>query len=189
MDLSKLTAEDRANLKAQMAAEEAAEKQRIEDERNTYKELVDNVVAENAELLQELSATMMRVKQRVFENFESLIETKNELYKVKGDRPSDTFTTSDSRTRITLGNRMNEGWDDTVEAGIEKVKEYLSTLARDDNSAAMVGTVRRILAKDAKGRLKASKVLELEKLAIETRNADFSDATAIIKKAYRPVPT
>ena len=90
---------------------------------------------------------------------------------------------------ITLGNRVNEGWDDTVEAGIAKVKEYLATLAKDDNSAALVETVMGLLAKDRKGALKANKVLELERLAVKSQNPEFLDGINIIKQAYRPVPT
>ena len=34
---------------------------------------------------------------------------------------------------IRIGNRINEGWDDTVGVGVEKVKTFLRTLAKDEN--------------------------------------------------------
>ena len=129
------------------------------------------------------------MKAEVFGEFATLIKTKNELFSTKMNRQSDTFTTQDGLMSITLGNRVNEGWDDTVEAGIAKVKEYLATLAKDDNSAALVETVMGLLAKDRKGALKANKVLELERLAVKSQNPDFLDGISIIKQAYRPVPT
>ena len=46
-----------------------------------------------------------------------------------------------------------------------------------------------LLSRDRKGNLKASKVLELEKLAIKSRDETFLDGIAIIKAAYRPAPT
>ena len=141
MDLSKLTQEERAALKAQLEAEEKADKAREQKERDTYKELVDSAVRSNVRKLQVLSAEMERVKAEVFGEFAAIIRTKNELFRTKVNRQSDTFTTADGTMSITLGNRVNEGWDDTVEAGIAKVKEYLSTLARDENSAALVETV------------------------------------------------
>ena len=189
MDLSRLTQEERAALKAQLEAEERAEKTRVQKERDTYKELVDSAVRSNVRKLQVLSAEMERVKAEVFGEFAAIIRTKNELFRTKADRQSDTFTTADGTMSITLGNRMNEGWDDTVEAGIAKVKEYLATLARDENSAALVETVMGLLAKDRKGALKANKVLELERLAVKSQNAGFIDGISIIKQAYRPVPT
>lgn len=189
MDLSKLSSEERAALKAYLDAEEKAERDRIEKEREAYKQLVDNTVKSSVEKLKRLSEEMMAVKLRVFLDFSTVIEMKNELFKVKDDRQSDTFTTSDSLMRITLGNRVNEGWDDTVEAGISMVKEYIKTMAKDENSANLVDTVMSLLAKDRKGALKANKVLELEKLAIRSKDERFIEGINIIKAAYRPVPT
>lgn len=184
-----MTKEQRAELKAQLEAEEKAENARIEAERETYKQMVDTAVSSAVKKLQLLSAEMMRVKQEVFQEFGSIIDLKNELFKVKLDRKSDTFSTRDGSMTLTLGSRTNEGWDDSVDAGIAKVKEYLATLAKDENSAALVETVMGLLAKDRKGTLKANKVLELERLAIKTQDKDFMDGIRIIKDAYRPVPT
>ena len=184
MDITKLSSEERASLKAQLDAEEKAERSRIEQERETYKQLVDTTVKASVTKLQLLSAEMMRVKQEIFNEFGAVINMKNELFKVKGDRRSDTFTTSDSRMSLTLGNRVNEGWDD-----IDMVKEYIKTMAKDENSANLVETVMSLLAKDRKGALKANKVLELEKLAIKSKNERFLEGINIIKAAYRPVPT
>lgn len=132
---------------------------------------------------------MMLVKQEVFRDAELLIDMKDELFKTKVDRRSNTFTTQDGLMTITLGNRVNEGWDDTVNAGIAKVKDYLASLAKDDDTAALVETVMGLLAKDRKGNLKASKVLELEKLAQKKQDEMFLDGIAIIRAAYRPEPS
>ncbi len=189
MDIRNLTKEEREELKAQLEAEEKAEKARVENEREEYKRLVDASVRSAVGKLQKLSDEMMRVKREVFEEFDTLIRMKNELFRVKLDRKTDTFTTGDGVMSVTLGSRTNEGWDDTVEAGIAKVKEYLGTLAKDDNSAALVETVMGLLAKDRKGALKANKVLELERLAVKSQDQGFLDGIGIIKAAYRPVPT
>lgn len=189
MDIRNLTKEEREELKAQLEAEEKAEKARVENEREEYKRLVDASVRSAVGKLQKLSDEMMRVKREVFEEFDTLIRMKNELFRVKLDRKTDTFTTGDGTMSLTLGSRTNEGWDDTVEAGIAKVKEYLGTLAKDDNSAALVETVMGLLAKDRKGALKANKVLELERLAVKSQDKEFLDGIGIIKAAYRPVPT
>ena len=189
MDIRNLTKEEREELKAQLEAEEKAEKARVENEREEYKRLVDASVRSAVGKLQKLSDEMMRVKREVFEEFDTLIRMKNELFRVKLDRKTDTFTTGDGAMSVTLGSRTNEGWDDTVEAGIAKVKDYLGTLAKDDNSAALVETVMGLLAKDRKGALKANKVLELERLAVKSQDKEFLDGIGIIKAAYRPVST
>lgn len=184
-----MTREQREELKAQLEAEEKKEAARIEAEREAYKQLVDTTVEKCVKKLQMLSSEMMRLKQEVFQEFDAVVKMKDELFKVKIDRKSNTFTTSDGRMTLTLGSRTNEGWDDSVEAGIAKVKEYLGTLAKDENSAVLVETVMGLLAKDRKGTLKANKVLELERLAVKTQDKEFLDGISIIKNAYRPVPT
>lgn len=189
MDIQNLSPEERASLKAQLEAEEKATVAKIQQDREDYKALVDAFVAGNIRKLQNLSSEMIRIKQEVFADAEALVDMKNDLFKVKTDRRSDTFTTQDGTMSLTLGNRTNEGWDDTVNAGVAKVREYLGTLARDDNSAALVETVMGLMAKDRKGNLKASKVLELEKLAVKTADPQFLEGLAIIKQAYRPMPS
>lgn len=184
-----MTEEQRAELRARFEAEDKAKKLKQQQDRETYKTLADKFVTDNVKKLQNLSSQMMQVKQEVFKDAELLIDMKDELFKTKADRRSNTFTTQDGLMSITLGNRVNEGWDDTVNAGIAKVKEYLATLAKDENSAALVETVMGLIAKDRKGNLKASKVLELEKLAIKTQDENFLDGIAIIKAACRPAPT
>lgn len=189
MDIQNLSPEERASLKAQLEAEEKATVAKIQQDREDYKALVDAFVAGNIRKLQNLSSEMIRIKQEVFADAEALVDMKNDLFKVKTDRRSDTFTTQDGTMSLTLGNRTNEGWDDTVNAGVAKVREYLGSLARDDNSAALVETVMGLMAKDRKGNLKASKVLELEKLAVKTADPQFLEGLAIIKQAYRPMPS
>jgi hypothetical protein len=189
MELKDLSPEQRATLKSELAAEEQALASGLQQQKEEYKQLVDVYVRSNIEKLQTLSGEMMRVKGEVFSDSETLVAMKNELFKVKGDRRSDTLSTLDGKMTLTLGHRTYEGWDDTVDAGIDIVKEYMKSLARDDNSAALVETIMRLLAKDSKGNLKASKVLELEKLAAKTMDARFLEGIATIKAAYRPVPS
>lgn len=189
MDYEKLTEKEKAELRARIDAEDKAKKQKQQEDRETYKTLTDKFVITNIKKLQNLSSQMMLIKQEVFRDADLLIDMKDELFKTKVDRRSNTFTTQDGLMSITLGNRVNEGWDDTVNAGIAKVKDYLASLAKDDDTAALVETVMGLLAKDRKGNLKASKVLELEKLAQKKQDEMFLDGIAIIRAAYRPEPS
>jgi hypothetical protein len=189
MDLSKLSKEEKAKLFADLKAEKQAEEQKKEQDRETYKRLKDETVREIFGMLQELSKKMISLKGIVFNRFDTIIGMKDDLYNSKSDRQSDTFTTEDNTISIKLGNRVNEGWDDTVEVGIEKVKQYLKTLAKNEEIGNLVDTVMRLLSKNNKGQLKAGKVLELEQLAMKSNSDDFKEAIQIIKDAYRPVPT
>ena len=189
-ELVKMTDEERAEYEAfRQEKAKKAEAARVKQERETYKEMKDATIRTNFELLKEVSGLMMEAKNTIFGNMGTLISMKDELYKTKSDRQSDTFSTEDGEISIKLGNRINEGWADTVEAGISKVKDYLKTLAKDENSANLVETVMALISKDRKGNLKANKVLELERLAIKSGDENFIDGISIIKDAYRPNPS
>ena len=177
MNLDNLTKEQKAELRRQLEAEDKAERARVQQERENYKAIVDSWVEETMKKLQNVSSILMDTKSDIFSSSSTIIQMKNELFNVKSDRKSDTLSTSDGSKTIRIGNRINEGWDDTVNVGVDKV------------SASLVDTVMGLLAKDRKGNLKAQKVLELEKLAIKSGDEDFMDGIKIIKEAYRPVPT
>ena len=189
MDLSKLSKEEKAKLFAELEAEKRTEKEKKQQDVEAYKEIKDETVRQVFGGLKKLSETMMIAKEGTFKVFEQIIEMKNDLFNSKSDRQSDTFTTEDGTISIKLGNRMYEGWDDTVNIGVEKVKHYLKTLATDEATGNLVDTVMRLLSTDRKGNLKANKVLELEQLALKSKDEDFIDAIQIIKSAYRPVPS
>lgn len=189
MDISRLTSEERELLLSQLKAEKQAEEQRLAQNRDAYKCLKDETVRDVFAQLSELSQKMITLKELIFDRFNTIICLKDDLYKTKSDRQSDTFTTEDSSISIKLGNRINEGWDDTVDIGVQRVKDFLKTLAKDEESGALVETVMRLLSKDRKGNLKASKVLELEQMALKSKNEAFIEGIQIIKDAYRPVPS
>lgn len=189
MDLSKLSKEEKDKLFADLKAEKQFEEKQKEQDREAYKQLKDETIRQVFDGLKKLSETMLMAKEGTFKVFEQIINMKDDLFNSKSNRQSDTFTTEDGMISIKLGNRMYEGWDDTVEVGVENVKRYLKTLAKDEESGNLVDTVMRLLSKDRKGNLKANKVLELEQLAMKSRNEDFIEAIQIIRAAYRPVPS
>lgn len=186
INLESLNAEQLAQLEQQLEAKKKAEKARIQAERDAYTDLVDTTVRENVKRLQELSNEMARVKDEVFASFEAIIQSKEELFKVKVNRKSDTFTTSDGMMRIKLGYRTLDSYNDTVNAGLALVEKFLATLAKDENSAGLVGTIMSLLSKNQKGDLNARKVLELEKLSQKYNDKDFVEGIRIIKEAYNP---
>jgi hypothetical protein len=186
VDLSKLTAEQRRNLIAEVKLQEKREKEAIKAERENYKTIVDETVTSVFPILVELSQRIQEVKQFVFGELDAVKQMKGELFGVKQNQQSDTFTTKDGKTSIKLGYRVTDNYDDTHHAGIEKVKTYLGTLAKDEESAALVETIMDLLKKDAKGNLKANRVLELRKMADRIGNDEFSDGITIIENSYIP---
>lgn len=187
MDISKMTSQQRAELKALLEAEERAEKQKREEDINSYKELISEFCHQTKDKMVALSAQMRQRKEEVFNDVAAIIDLKERLFNTKVDRHSNSFT-ADGIT-VSLGRRTNDGWDDTVEVGIDKVKEFLATLAKDEDSSKLYKAVMQLLSKDRKGNLKASAMLQLEKYAAEWDDPMFSEGVAIIRDAYSPVET
>lgn len=172
-----------------MRPEERAEKQKREESIAAYKSSVDEFCRSKFSRLQALSEEMRRLKEEVFGDAETLIALKDELFRTKSDRHSNQFTTSDGKITVALGYRTNDGWDDTVNVGVDKVKTFIKSLAKDEDSAALTEMVMNLLAKDRKGNLKASRVLQLREIARKSGYPQLIEATDIIQNAYRPVDT
>lgn len=186
INLSILTEEQKADLKKQLEEEEQQKKQKVEDDKKAYKDLVNETIDKMFGSLNFVSSQMKETKRLVFDSFKSVIDMKKDLFKVESKQVTHTFTNEDSTKRITIGYRTNDNYDDTVEEGIEKVKKYLKSLAKDEKSGQLVDIVNSLLSKDQKGNLKASRVLTLYKYAVESNDKDFLDGVEIIQKAYKP---
>lgn len=187
INLSQLSAEQRREMLAQLKAQEEAEKRQREADISTYKALVSQTVEDNFPILQAVSSELAAQKRSIRNAFATVVDLKSSLYGVKDGQRSHQFINSEGTRRITIGFNVIDNYDDTVDAGIAKVKEYISSLARDEQSKILVETVLKLLSKDSKGTLKASRVLQLQQMAEKSENADFIEGVRIIRDAYRPI--
>lgn len=183
-----MTAEEAARYETFKANEQKKEAlAKAKAEREIYRQMVDDEVKCAIPVLLSLSENIKETKKTVLENFKSILDMKCEILKVtKDDQRSHTFTNSEGNKRITLGVYVTDGYRDTVEDGISIVKEYLESLADDKKTRSLVSMVFRLLSRDAKGTLKASRVLQLRKLAEESGNDRFMEGVRIIEEAYQP---
>lgn len=186
IQLGKLTPEQKKQLLDELQAEEALKQATVKAEREIYKETVGKTVAETIKEMQIVSSMLAKSKANVFNNFSALLDMKKELYGYKEGQQSHTFTNALGQT-IEVGYRQIDGWDDTVEAGIAKVNQYIDSLATSEETAKLVKFIQRLLKKDQKGNLKSNRVLELQNLAEEINSPLFSDGVDIIREAYKPV--
>lgn len=189
-----MTAEQAAAFKLFQAKE--ARKRAEEKARQMRENLTTMVDQEIDAIMPELirvSGEIAAAKKRAYDNFRAIIELKEEVFRLRKnedlDVKSHTFTNSQSTMRITLGAYQIDNYRDTAEDGIAIVKEYISSLAKDAESQALVAMVLRLLAKDAKGTLKASRIIQLRKLADESGSERFLEGVKIIEDSYAPVPS
>ncbi|MBQ8695470.1 MAG: DUF3164 family protein [Bacteroidaceae bacterium] len=184
-----MTAEEQAQYAAfkQDQARKAAEA-KAQAEREQYRELVDEELERSIPILQAISGDIKACKAQVMDNFKAILEMKSELFKtkVKDGQRSHTFTNSKGNLRLTLGQYVTDGYRDTVEDGIAIVKEYIASLANDEKTEALVNMVFRLLARDAKGTLKASRIVQLRKVAQDVGDERFLEGVRIIEESYQP---
>ena len=185
-----MTAEERQEFEAYKLAKEkkAAESKRKSD-REAYTALVDETIAAVMPELTKISEAIAQKKTAAAEAFRGALEMKAELFGVKDDQQSHTFTNSEGTMRITIGHYMLDNYRDTVNEGIAMVKTYIESQARDDASRALVKAILRLLSRDEAGNLKASRVLQLQKMAEETGDERFIEGVRIIQESYQPTPS
>lgn len=176
---------------AEQARKEAAEK--AQNMRATYVELVDKEIESIMPELIKVSGDIAAIKKKTYENFKAIIAMKEEMYRLRTDEKllvqSHTFTNTKGNMRVTLGAYQVDYYKDTAEEGIAIVKGYISSLAKDEDSKALVDMVLKLLAKDAKGTLKASRILQLRRLADKIGDERFVEGVKIIEDAYDPQPS
>ena len=186
IDLDQLNPEQIKALEAGIIAKKLAEKAQKEKAVSDYKDLVAKTVREQIIDLQQVSNILSLAKANVFGSFASVIELKQELYGAKSGQQSHTFS-DDNGNSITVGYRVLDKFDDTLDMGISLVNKYIESLATDEKSARLVEIINKLLKKDAKGNLKANRVVELQNLAEDINDENLTRGVDIIRKSYKPV--
>lgn len=183
-----MTAEERKEFEAFKAERE--KKRREEERKNLRREyagLVDEEVAAAIPQLMEVSTKLKAVKDAIYANFDTILKMKQEITGVEPTGQfSHTFTNSDSTLRLMLGVNCVDGYRDTVEDGVAMVRDYIQSLAKDSATQALVGAVLRLLSRDGQGNIKASRVLQLRKMAEESGDERFIEGVRIIEESYQP---
>ena len=184
-----MTEEEKAEFEAfQQAKARKAAEEKAKADREMYRQMVDEEIENSIPVLLGISEEIKESKQKVLDNFKAILAMKSDLFKTKmrNDQRSHTFTNSAGDKRITLGVYVTDGYRDTVEDGIAIVKEYIASLANDEKTQALVLMVFRLLSRDAKGTLKASRIVQLRKVAEDTGDARFMEGVRIIEESYQP---
>lgn len=167
-------------------AKKQAEEKRKSDLK-AYRELVDDTLDTLIPDLESLSEVLRSAKTHAVEILKEAVAMKRDVLGLKDEgQYSHTFTHSSGDKRITLGTYTTDGYLDTVNEGIEMVTQYIESLALDDKSRALVKMVMRLLSKDNKGNLKASRLVQLRKIADETGDETFMAGVKLIEESYRP---
>lgn len=184
IDLSKLTTEELAELKAEIQTKEKKKKDAIKQSRKTYKELSNEYVQRNIDALISHKVVTEDIIKKLFADYNAVKEIKKEIY---GDKQQDSHTSTlpDGSASITIGYNVTIGFDGTESSGVEKIKNFITSLgADDDNTKKLTKMVNTFLKPNVKtGMLNPSKIIELSKLRDEFNDNEFNDGIDIIFNA------
>lgn len=185
----KMTPDELEEYNAFKAQREQAKKaEQARQARKDYQDMVNEEVESAIPELLAIAGDLRSVKAKVWENFRAIIDMKTEvMHLTKDSQRTHTFTNAEGTKRITLGVYVSDGYRDTVEDGIAIVREYIEGLASDEKSRSLVEMVLKLLTRDSKGNLKASRVLQLRKHAEEIGSERFMEGVRIIEESYQPV--
>ena len=174
--------------KAAQAAKRAKEERK--QNLDTFNQMIDEEVNLTIPELENLADQLSVIKRTVFDNFKTLLDIKKDVMKMtKDNQKSHTFTTSDGKYRIELGCYQLDNYKDTVNDGVAMIKEFIKGLAKDPETQSLVDMVLKLLSKDQKGNLKASRVLQLRQMADKINDDRFSEGVEIIMDSYAPIPS
>lgn len=186
LDIEKLTPDQLSQLEQQIAAKKAAAKARLLAERANYKDIVNKTVHDQIIELMQISNMLSLAKANVYGSFTAIIELKTELYGVNSGQQSHTFSDEEGNS-ITIGWRVIDRFDDTLDMGIACVRDYISGLSVDEKTAKLVDMLNNLLKKDAKGNLKPNRILDLQNMADEINNPVLYKGVEIIRSSYKPM--
>ena len=181
-----LTEEEKIEIYKEMKTKEALKNKEVFEKREAYKDIIDESVEESFLELEEISEMMATAKARIYERFDTALEMKSEIYGAKESQQSHTFTSRSGKT-IVLGNRVRDSFDDTVHAGIEKIKNWVYGVADGEKREEQIALLDILLKRDRNGNLDAKRVLELRQMAEKINNEEFLDGVKIIESSYKAV--
>jgi hypothetical protein len=193
MDLTKLSAEEKAKLRAQLDAEEKANREKIRTERETLKQLTDEFVEAFFPKLVEIASRLTLAKAELFENANTVLNIKREVFGMSEEafnaQQSHSLSNKDFSKTIILGHNIVDGWDpDYTTAGLSKTKAWVDKQLTGQNQF-LVNSLKNMLKPNKDGVLKASRVIELHNSAVEHGDRELIEAIEEIKAGYRPKKT
>ena len=163
--------------------EERKKAQKRKEDRETYRRMSQEAVAETFVEIKRLSELMQATKKMVMERFLAILKLRDEAFDTDPKQSQYSFVDEGVTQRIILGRYKKYMHDTTAEAGIEMVKAYLQKLGTDSETQKLVRIILDLLSENAQGELEPDKILQLDRYAEEFGSEEFAEGVKIIKES------
>ncbi len=182
VDLKNISPDQLEILKAQILADEKAKAEEKKQNRLAYKDMVEDTVNSFAPELAEFGKAQTTIVNKAFDMFKHALELKKELYGYEDKQASHTFTTENAS--VTIGYNEIISFDGTQSAGVSKIREFISSLAADDeNRGVLADLLETFMKPNKKGELNPTRVAELIAKKDKIKDDLFHEGVDIIVAA------
>lgn len=181
MNLDDLSPEAKRKLKQQLLEEEKAEKQKVQANKESFKDLTKLFVLGNIDNLVDFKNVIEEKVGELFEDYSIIKELKQQVYG-PSDQDSHTSTLQDGSASITIGHNVSIKFNGNESAGLKKINEYLNSLASDEeNFQKLKKAIDIYLKRNSKtGDLSPNKIIELNSLRKDFNSELFNEGLDII---------
>jgi len=184
IDVNSLSASEMKTLSAAISARDKIEKNKRTEEIKCLKGMQDDLCYLWLDKLVSFNAAQAAVVDSIFKDAAPLIALKSELYDIKDNQGSHTFTARDGSGSITVGHNMIIGFDGTSDIGVDKIQMYLSSLSKDDVNRDKIEKILNVLMKrNKKGELNPTRIVDLSNLKSDIDDDLFSEGVDIVVAA------
>lgn len=191
MDLKQLTTEERKELARQLKEEERKEKEALRCNKETLQQLTEEVIDNNIDFFIDSQQSVEVAILKLFEEVTTIIDVRVETFGIeKKDQDSHTLTKSDGSASIKMGWNIKPTFNGTESAGIQKIKEFMSSLAgQTQNEKLLMEFLNIALKTDIQGNYNPKKVRELNTMRERANSELFNDGMDIINSALIDIRT
>ena len=184
-DIKKLSTEQKAELKKQLAEEAKQDKAKKQGDISTLKELQSEFLEKNIDTLVNRQGEMETLVNGLFTDFTAILALKGQVYGLdKLEQDSHTMTNADATASITIGQNVNITFDGSESAGVQKIMDYLTGISGDENNEdmkKMSETVKLLLKPSMKTRmLNPAKIIQLNQMRVTYNSPEFDEGMDII---------
>ncbi len=191
VDLSKLSTDQRKDMLKQLKEEARKEKEQAKSNKETLQVLTEEVIDNNVDFFVTSQESVEDAILKLFSEAETIIEARGETFGIeKTEQDSHTLTKKDGSASIKIGWNIKPTFDGTESAGIQKIKEYMSSLAgQTENEKLLMDFLNIALKTDVQGNYNPKKIRELNTMRNRANSDLFNEGMNIIDEALIDIRT
>lgn len=191
LDLKSLTAEQKKELAQQLKEEERVAKEALKANKETLQQLTEEVIDNNIDFFVTSQESVEKSILKLFDEVQAIIDARVETFGIeKKEQDSHTLTKNDGSASIKIGWNIKSTFNGTESAGIQKIKQFMSSLAgENENEKLLMQFLNIALKTDVQGNYNPKKVRELNTMRERANNELFNEGMDIINSAMIDIRT